>query len=68
MRRVATSRADDGGLLARPPCPTCDADAPTPGLDPVAQVTELAALWSQGLVSREEFERQASKVVRSVAR
>jgi hypothetical protein len=32
-------------------------------VDPIEQIEELADLWTRGLLSREEFERQKAKML-----
>jgi hypothetical protein len=65
MRRVGTSRSERVDLLARPPSAERTAESGITALivDPVEQLRELADLFDQGLLSREEFERQRNKVL-----
>jgi Short C-terminal domain len=65
MRRCSTSRSQCRDLLDRPPA---TAREPGPGwallvIDPVNQLRELADLHRRGLLSREEYQEQKSKVL-----
>lgn len=63
MRRVADTREDSPDLLARRPWIDRSFSAePTPRVNPVDQLRELADLYDRGLLSREELERQWAKV------
>ena len=65
MRRNGTTRSRQPDLLDRPP-----ATAREPGsgwalqvIDPVRQLRALADLRHRGLLSREEYQQQKSKVL-----
>ena len=65
MKRKGTTRSRQPDLLDRPPA---TAREPGPGwallvIDPVRQLRELADLHHQGLLSREEYQQQKSKVL-----
>jgi hypothetical protein len=58
------SRTQRPDLLARPPCGVgWDSDVAAMLVDPAAQLDVLADLFSRGLMSRDEFEREKLKVL-----
>jgi len=59
--RPRTHRTD---LLVRPPCSEDEREGGWAGfvVDPVEQLKALADLHSRGLLSREEFDRQKTKL------
>jgi putative oligomerization/nucleic acid binding protein len=65
MRRLTQTRKLPTDLLARPPCGRREIESGWAALivDPVSQLAELAQLFTRGLLSSEEFERQKAKVV-----
>ncbi len=60
------SRRRATGVLARPPWRTQGLEERWAALvrDPVVQLEELARLYDQGLLSREEFEREKRRLLR----
>jgi hypothetical protein len=63
MRRVAHPRGDLPDLLARRPWIDLGfAAGPAPGVSPTDQLRELVDLYERGLVTREELDRQRTKV------
>lgn len=65
MIRCRTSRSQRPDLLERPPATTRE---PGPGwallvIDPISQLRELADLHHRGLLSREEYQHQKSKIL-----
>jgi hypothetical protein len=64
MERFSQSRKDRTDLLVRPPCTAHEIECGWTAsfIDPIEQLEALADLWSRGLLSREEFERQKEKI------
>jgi hypothetical protein len=65
MEHLNSSRRERSDLLSRPPC---NADGqefgwPAVVVDPVAQLSELAALRTRGLLTEEQYESQKAKVL-----
>jgi hypothetical protein len=67
VRRHRAPRSDRTDLLSRPPSVAADPNEGWASLivDRVAQLRTLADLLRDGLLSREEFERQKAKVFES---
>jgi hypothetical protein len=58
---AANKRAADAGQDA--PEPAAPAAAPASAPDPVAQLTQLAALKDSGALTEEEFETQKARIL-----
>jgi hypothetical protein len=58
---AANKRAADAGQDA--PEPAAPAPAPASAPDPVAQLTQLAALKDSGALTEEEFETQKARIL-----
>jgi Short C-terminal domain len=58
---AANKRAADAGQAA--PEPAAPAPAPASAPDPVAQLTQLAALKDSGALTEEEFETQKARIL-----
>jgi Short C-terminal domain len=65
MRRNGTTRSRQPDLLERPPATAREHSSgwALSVIDPVRQLRELADLHHQGLLSREEYQQQKSKVL-----
>lgn len=64
VRRLRSQRRRTTDLLVRPAWGGREAEGGVAALivDPIEQLEELADLYSRGLLTREEFERQKARV------
>jgi len=60
-KQAAAAQAQQADAAPEPAPPPAPAPAPAP--DPVAQLTQLAALRDSGALTEEEFEAQKAKIL-----
>ena len=65
MRRLSQSRSQRADLLVRPPCTNRDVERGWAALfvNTIDQLKELAALYTRGLLSSDEYDREKAKVI-----